>query len=416
MKSDVVRRVKRLFERHFGTSAQAVGCAPGRVNLIGEHVDYCGGLVLPVALERVTAVAVEACQDREGVEVVSEAGPHEGGSNVYVEGVAALWRAWVKGQGDGGQQLGNGGLRVAIASDVPVGAGLSSSAALEVATACALSRLGGWAWEWGSGGHIKLEGRVEMWRKVVSLCREAEHVYAGVPCGIMDQYVSVFGVGGHAILIDCEEKSDGRVEHREVPLGGAGNQARVVVADCGVRHALNEGGYAQRRRACERALAEIQQQARERGVGKVPVNLRRSTLEDLARVRGLDAEARACATHVIEECQRTLDTADALEKGDLELAGRWMDASHVSLRDLFKVSCVELDRLVELARRLPGVVGARMTGGGFGGCIVALVDGHGDTRAIVETLRVKGGSPLVFESGAGEGAMRLYSEGTARSE
>jgi galactokinase len=124
MKSDVVRRVKRLFEGHFGTGVQAVGYAPGRVNLIGEHVDYCGGLVLPVALERITAVAVRACQEREGVEVISEAGPHEGGSNVYVEGVVALWRAWVVGQGDGGPQRGTGGLRVAIASDVTVGAGL----------------------------------------------------------------------------------------------------------------------------------------------------------------------------------------------------------------------------------------------------------------------------------------------------
>lgn len=403
MSSDVVSRVKRLFKEHFGTQVPGIGCAPGRVNLIGEHVDYCGGLVLPIALERITAVAVGAREDREGVEVVSEAGPHMSGSNVYVEGVAALWSKWLSQHGI--HDNGLGGMQVAIASDVPVGAGLSSSAALEVATACALSKVGGWGEREDPGGADK------RWKKVVSLCREAEHRYAGVPCGIMDQYVSVFGVRGHAILIDCEENSDGGVEHRAVPLGAKGKSVRVVVADCGVRHALNDGGYAQRRWACERALAEIQRAARENGAGQGPFNLRRCTLEDLAKAQGLDQEATDCASHVIQECQRTIEAAHALERGDLARAGQCMNASHESLRDLFKVSCVELDRLVELAKSLRGVIGARMTGGGFGGCIVALVDDQGDTHQIMETLRSKGGSPLVFETGAGDGAMRLYSEG-----
>jgi len=390
----------RLFEGHFGRQASGIGCAPGRVNLIGEHVDYCGGLVLPIALERITAVAASTREGHDGVEVVSEAGPVHGGVNVYVQGVAALWQERL------GMKGGEGGLQVAVASDVPLGAGLSSSAALEVATASALSRVWGW---WGNQAQV--EGR---WREVTALCRRAEHEYAGVPCGIMDQYVSVYGARGHAILIDCEEKCEGKVEHRVVPLGVKGKNVRVVVADCGVRHALNDGGYAQRRRSCERAFAEIQRVARESGAGQGPVNLRRSSLEDLARAKGLDQEAIGCATHVIQECQRTIEAADALASGDLARAGRCVNASHESLRNLFKVSCLELDRLVEVARSLRGVVGARMTGGGFGGCIVALIDDQGDVQEIMEALRVKGGSPLVFETGAGDGAMRLYSEGAGK--
>lgn len=235
-----------------------------------------------------------------------------------------------------------------VASDVPMGSGLSSSAALEVSVAM-VARF----------GPLEATDRQspEYKRSIAELCRKAEHDYAGVPCGIMDQMISVMGVAGHALLIDC---SNGAI--RQVPMP---SETALVVMNTGVRHSLATGEYAKRRAACERAAAKL----------GVP-SLRHASLAMLeiqcAGHRHVSEEERACARHVVSENGRTLAAADAIENGELSAFGVLMNESHESLRADYRVSCVELDLLVNESRAVRGVYGARMTGAGFGGCAIAL--------------------------------------------
>jgi galactokinase len=232
-------------------------------------------------------------------------------------------------------------LDIAIATSVPLGSGLSSSASLEVAVATLL--------EVASGT------KLDPVQKAL-LCQRAEHEFAGVPCGIMDQYVSVMGREGHALLIDCRSQ-----EATPIPLPDP-SAAVIVVMNTGVHHALASGEYAKRRAACAAAAAAL-------GVPE----LRDATPDLLAsRAAALTDEEARCARHVIGEIGRTREAAEALRGGDLGRVGRLMNASHDSLRDGYRVSCPELDTLVDSARAVPGVHGARMTGGGLGGCAVAL--------------------------------------------
>jgi galactokinase len=228
---------------------------------------------------------------------------------------------------------------------VPLGSGLSSSAALEVSAALALGTLGG---EAPAGTDL------------ADLCRAAEHEFAKVPCGIMDQYVSVLAREGCALLLDCRSRT---WEHIPLRLG----EYVVVVINSGVRHALAAGEYAARLAQCQQAVEFF------RGTEASCRSLR-DVSEDLVRANRsrMDPVAAARALHVVTENERTLAAADALRRGDLAEFGRQMQASHVSLRDDYQVSCRELDLLVEIVSAVPGVAGARMTGGGFGGCIVAL--------------------------------------------
>ncbi len=332
----------------FGRESAVVAAAPGRVNLIGEHSDYNEGFVLPMAIDRRAAVAVapsgEGCcrvvaMDRAG-EVASFEGVGRGAATPgwarYAEGVVSLLRA---------RGVDVPMFDAALASDVPVGGGLSSSAAVEVAFAVALGALAG-----GALDPLSL----------AALCQRAEHEFAGVPCGLMDQLAAVFGRAGHAMLIDCRT-----VEVRPVPMDAA--RASVLVVDSGVRHELASGEYAERRRECDQAAAALAE--RDPGVRSL-----RDAAEDAIERAGLEATLHRRARHVVRENERTLEAARLLEAGDMAGVGRLMLESHASLRDDYEVSCPELDALVEIASATPGVIGARMTGGGFGGCVVALVE------------------------------------------
>lgn len=336
-----------LIEAPSGSAAAAPGAwvvsAPGRVNLIGEHVDYSGGFVLPAAIDRrviLTAIPLTErklrVRSRHETEVaeIDVSGPVTRGEPV--------WANYVRGVAAGFQERGVSlpGLEIEIDSTVPSGAGLSSSAALEVATATLLEAVTGFL--------------LEPTEKAL-LCQRAEHEFAGVPCGIMDQFASVHGLEGHALLLDCRDQSFEHIPMRDAALS-------ILIFDTKVKHSLATSAYARRRASCEAAAAAM-------GVE----TLREADLAMLEGA-GLDAETYRRARHVITETARTAEAAAALKKGDWAAAGRLMRASHVSLRDDFEVSCAELDLVADAALEMDGVYGCRMTGGGFGGCAVALVE------------------------------------------
>ena len=333
--------------------------APGRVNLIGEHTDYNDGLVLPMAIERGITLHVRRRPDRLAVLTSSLDGRQPTAPLDLVrplERPAAGWIRYPAGVIAGCQRLGweIPGFDAEVGGDLPVGGGLSSSAALEVAMATALETLCG-----------AVLAPVDK----ALLCQRAEHEFAGVPCGIMDQFAVACGRSGHALLLDCQDRS-----FRHVPLADAG--VAVLVVDSGVRHDLADGGYAARRAECAAA-------ARRLGVASLR---ERAGVGWRERIAGLPDPERSRATHVLSEHERTLAFTQALEAGDWPEAGRILTAGHESLRRDFAVSCPAIDALVELTAAVPGVFGCRMTGGGFGGCVVALVE-PGRAAAIRAEIR-----------------------------
>ncbi|MEW6197495.1 MAG: galactokinase [Planctomycetota bacterium] len=350
--------VGKEFQRYFRRPAAVVARAPGRVNLIGEHTDYNGGFVLPLALEQNTWVAAAARPDAQLRAFAADL-PDERCWTVRGRSAEALpaWTSYVAGvvallSHRAGRPI---GADLLIRSDVPIAAGLSSSAALEVATALALATLAG----------APLAGPA-----LADLARQAEHEFAGVPCGIMDQYVTVLAQRDHALLLDCRTRT---WEHVPLRLG----EAVVLVVNSGVRHDLAASAYALRQAQCGQAVAWFRQR------DPAVQSLRDVSAADLdAKSSGLDPVLLARARHVVAENRRTLDAAAALETGDVARLGRLLDESHASLRDDYAVSCRELDRLVDIVGRVPGVYGARMTGAGFGGCLVAIVK-----RAAVLSVR-----------------------------
>lgn len=377
MSSSLNKIIAQQFEKMFGGPATMLVRAPGRVNLIGEHTDYNDGFVLPMAIDRAVWIALRPRDDRrvrlysadfdETAEFSLDELRNEGNSWVeYIKGVAFVL------QSEGYPVSGWEGV---IAGDVPIGAGLSSSAAVEMASARAFAALDGWPWDA---------------RVMAKAGRRVENEWIGVNSGIMDQMISAAGRAGHALLIDCRS-----LETEAVPLPPG---VAVVILDTMTRRGLVDSEYNDRRMQCERAAA----------VMGVPA-LRDADMELLYRKSGdLDPVTARRAKHVISEDQRTLDAAAVMRQGDAVAMGRLMNESHISMRDDFEISRREMDTMVELAQADPNCYGARMTGGGFGGAAVALVrvEGAEPFAAAVSSAyrQATGLDPQVYICAATDGA------------
>ena len=356
------------FAYRFGR-VPTVSRAPGRVNLIGEHTDYNDGFVMPAALEFATLTAASPRPDRrlrvysmimdETREFDLDSPPEAGNADWsdYVIGVALMLEK-------SGRRL--SGADLVIFTDVPIGSGLSSSAALEVSSAHALITAAGLPFD-----------AIE----TAKLCQRAENDFVGMRCGVMDQYISCCGVAGHALLIDCRSLAS-----RNVAIAP---NLRLLVANSSVRHQHAGGEYNARREACEEGVRLLS-----RRLGPIKA-LRDVTPEQLSQQRRKLPELiyRRCR-HIVTENARVLEAERALEAGDFLACGQAMNASHVSMRDDFEITCPEIDTLVGLAQAAHGVYGSRMTGGGFGGCTVSLVEADAVdrvSRVLIDGYRVATG-------------------------
>ncbi len=349
----VVAACRRLFG-----PPEITARAPGRVNLIGEHTDYNDGFVFPAAIDREVVVAARRRDDRM-VRLYSENFAEESTfdldafARVPAEKGAPTWSNYVRGIVrillDAGHPL--HGFEAAIGGNVPEGAGLSSSAAFEVSLLTALNAL------FGLGLPAK---------EIALLAQRAENQFVGVACGIMDQFISALGRRDHALLIDCRS-----LETRAVPLQLEARGVAIAILDSGVRRGLVDSKFNARRGECEDAVRRLKTL-----LGRAEIRALRdvSPLEFNAVARELPDDIRARARHVISENERVLRGVEALEEGNLAIFGKLMNQSHQSLKDDFNVSIPQLDLLASLAQKVPGVLGARMTGAGFGGCTVNLVE------------------------------------------
>lgn len=373
------------FKQRFGQAPQWTVAAPGRVNLIGEHTDYNDGFVLPMAIERWTVMAARPVKERRAT-VHSQALNSTATIDLSAPAQRGQpeWANYVRGVVAGFQQMGTEiqGFDAVMDSTVPLGSGLSSSAALEVASATLLEAV--------------TAQPLDPVEKAL-LCQKAEHEFARVPCGIMDQFTSALAREHHLLLLDCRTR-----EVELVPL--ADPAIAVLIINTNVRHELASGEYGRRRAQCEEAARTLGVQA-----------LRDTNLDALtAAKKGMSPVVFRRARHVVTEIDRTLNAARSIAASDWPRVGELMYASHASLRDDYEVSCPELDTVVELARQIGpagGVIGCRMTGGGFGGCAVSLVRASAVDR-IAETLS-KGYlqktkiEPAVFVSRPADGAKTL---------
>ncbi len=384
--SEQVQQIKELFIKTFGAGGEiVVGRAPGRVNLIGEHTDYNDGFVFPMALDFRILLAARKRPDRivkihsaDYAETVQfsldnliQYDREKRWSN-YPRGVLAMLQ-------EAGIEF--GGVEIVFAGDIPQGSGLSSSAALEVATAIIMQELFG----------FKMEKP-----QLAKLCQRAENKFVGMNCGIMDQFISMMGGKDKALFLDCRS-----LAYKLVPLELG--DCRILICQSGVKHTLVDSEYNKRRQECESGVEIL--------AGKVPgiKALRDAGLEQLGVYKKvMDPIVYRRCKHVITENSRVLESINALNRSDLAIFGRLMNASHDSLRDDYEVSCAEIDLLVNLARELPGVLGSRITGGGFGGCTVNLVKENAIeefTKHITDNYQAKTGIvPRIYISTAANGA------------
>lgn len=381
----LAQRAAAAHQQRFGRTPTWVVAAPGRVNLIGEHTDYNDGFVLPMAIERWTVMAAHPVPERQAT-VHSQALGNTVTMDLTqpVQPGEPLWANYVRGVVAGFQRLQRclGGFQALMDSTVPLGSGLSSSAALEVATATLLEKVTGCP--------------LDPVEKAL-LCQRAEHEFARVPCGIMDQFTSALAKVDHLLLLDCRSR-----QVRLVPMTDPA--VAVLIINTNVHHSLATGEYARRRAQCE-AAAEVLGVSALRDADMAALQAAMNQLEPVVFRR---------ARHVITEIERTLAAADAIARSDWSCVGELMYASHASLRDDYEVSCRELDCVVEIARAIGkegGVIGCRMTGGGFGGCAVGLV-----RRDAVEAVSRQMGhayraetklEPAVFVSRPADGAHGL---------
>ncbi len=340
--------IAQRFREKFGAEPR-VYRAPGRVNLIGEHTDYNDGFVMPAAIGFYCWVAASPRQDRK---LVISSGDFQGAAELELDSrplqASQRWSDYPVGVALQLEKSGFHlqGANLLIHGEVPIGAGLSSSASIEVATALALVGVSG----------VSID-RV----RLAQICQQAENEFVGMRCGIMDQFISLHGRANQALMLDCRSL---HFEMVSIP-----ETVRLVICNTGVKHKLAGGEYNRRREECEeavRALARIFPEISAlRDVSKEKLEEHRAVLSQVAYKR---------AQHVIMENARVVRGVETLRTGDLKRFGDYMSESHKSLRDLYEVSCAELDVMVELANRQPGVYGARMTGGGFGGATINLVD------------------------------------------
>jgi galactokinase len=385
--NEVLQLGSEYFSSQFGGAPDGLWSAPGRVNLIGEHTDYNGGFAFPIAIDKRTTVAARAREDRL-LRVISSSFPgvvelsldHLDPDALTGWAAYPLGVAWAIAGGASGSAVSRmSGVDLALTSDVPAGAGLSSSAAVECAVALALNDL----WELGLD-------RQELAR----IGQLAENRVVGAPTGIMDQSASLLGETDHGILLDCQS-----LLTETVALGFAGAGVGLLVIDTRTSHSHADGGYASRRRSCEDG-------ARRLGVG----SLRALGPDDLPRAAAqLDGQTYRRVRHIVTENQRVLDTVTALRTSGPAAIGPFLNESHESMRDDFEISTPELDLAVASAQGL-GAIGARMTGGGFGGAAIALVrnDGAATVAAGVTRDFARAGyaAPHIFTVTASEGARR----------
>lgn len=355
------------FEGLFGQPPRVEAQAPGRVNLLGEHVDYNQGIVLPAAIDRKVHLAAAPTSDGMVTLIALDLGERV---SFRLDDLASRcdlygrplpgWALYPAGVAWSLQQAGLpvGGMQAVYSSDVPIGAGLSSSAAVEVAFATTWQALSGWKVD-------KLN--------LAKLCQRAENEYVGVSSGLMDQFASACGVEGHVLGFDTRSLE---WTAYVLPPGTA-----IIIADTGIRRNLTGSAYNDRRAACEQAAELLRKYLPEiKSLRDV------STVELAAYSTFLPAEIERRAEHVVKEIHRVDQAIIALQRGDARMFGGFMFASHKSLRDLFEVSLPELDSLVEIARGIPGIYGARLTGAGFGGCTVNLVESK-DAPVVMQELQ-----------------------------
>jgi galactokinase len=347
--------IRDLFKKEFNEEPQLIARAPGRVNLLGEHVDYNDGLVLPAAIDREVQLAASLTDGQRvnlyaidlderitfSLETLDEKVDVNGkplpGWALYPAAVA--WALQEVG-------LQVGGIRAVYSSDIPIGAGLSSSAAVEVGFGALWQALGGW----------------EIDRLTLAkLCQRAENVYVGLSCGLMDQFASANGIAGHALCFDTRSL---KWETAPLPQGTG-----LIIADSSVRRALTSSAYNQRRAECEQAVESLKH-----WMPGIQSLRDVSTTEFAAYSFYLPPVVRRRAEHVVKEIARVQSALSALRREDTRAFGALMYSGHASLRDLYEVSTPELDTLVEITRQLPGCFGSRLTGAGFGGCTISLVE------------------------------------------
>ena len=373
-------QIEKKFLETFGAEPDLVAAAPGRVNLIGEHIDYSDGFVLPFAIKDRTLVAarkrgdstvrIASAQRRNKIVTVdiSKVKPGlKGEWERYALGV--LWALGVKE-----------GVDLLIDGHVPLGAGLSSSAALECSVATAMNHL------------FDLGFNLE---ELARLTQKAENQYVGVPCGIMDQSVSLMATQGSALLLDCSDLTT-----KNIPFDVASSGLELLIIDTQAHHALTDGGYAERRASCESVVAKL-------GI----TSLRELSMEQLENSRGLLTETEFVrARHAVTEMKRVLECVEALSNSDFAKVGQLINQSHTSLRDDYTVSCPELDTAVEAALAA-GALGSRMVGGGFGGSAIALIQASKTTetiKSVEKAFSSKGfKAPRFFTSLPSQGAELL---------
>ncbi|MCI0554418.1 MAG: galactokinase [Anaerolineae bacterium] len=389
---EIIERISEIFSETFGEAPIHIARAPGRVNLLGEHVDYNDGFVLPAAIDRATYIAFSPSNSDQttllAVDLNQQASfsPQTIPSKTQIDSsplpdwahypAGVMWALLE-------EKLSTPAMNSVYASDVPRGSGLSSSASVEMAFMIAWQTLDSWALPP---------------MRLALLAQKAENQYVGVNCGIMDQFASACGVENHLLLLDCRS-----LEWKTIPLP---EDVAIVIADTTVRRKLTSGEYNKRRAACEEAVRLLQQ--------NLPniKSLRDVSVEDFNWLAGkLPDEVSKRARHAVEEIERTNQAEALLEAGNIQHFGELMNECHISLRDLYEVSCPELDVMVRIAQSLEGCYGGRLTGAGFGGCIVNLV-AHEKAEEFAQSLAKgyqseTGYHPEIYITRASKGAELL---------